>query len=175
MVHRADAEAEGGGKVGMTLEDFKEVYKDKTPLEKLQLLIVQTDYIRDNVRSMERDRINGNEKGADYMKSEIRAMEDRIQWLYDQLAPVLKAQEAGRDYVDRGLVIEAVMRLMKHPDRPEMICSTDVIEVVTGLPAAKLMNCVNCDHNMVCETVRIRKVTKANDYTACEHWQMKKV
>lgn len=77
----------------MTLEDFKDVYKDKTPLEMLKLLIVQTDYIRDDVRSMERDRINGNEKGADYMRSEIRAKEERIQWLYDQLALVLKAQE----------------------------------------------------------------------------------
>ena len=78
----------------MTLEDFKASYKGKTPLEMLKLLIVQTDYIRDDVRSLERDRINGNEKGADYMRSEIRAKEDRIQWLYDQLAPVLKAHEA---------------------------------------------------------------------------------
>lgn len=77
----------------MTLEDFKDVYKDKTPLEKLNLLIVQTDYIRDDVRSLERDRINGNEKGADYMRSEIKAMEERIQWLYDRLVPVLKMDE----------------------------------------------------------------------------------
>lgn len=86
----------------MTLEDFKDVYKDKTPLEKLKLLIVQTNYIRDDVRSLARDEMNGNEKGADYMRSEIKAMEDRIQWLYDQLAPVLKAQEPVKPFRQQG-------------------------------------------------------------------------
>lgn len=77
----------------MTLEDFKDVCKDKTPLEKLNLLIVQTDFNLFDVRSLERDKMNGNEKGVDYLRSEIKAREERIQWLYDQLTPVLKAQE----------------------------------------------------------------------------------
>lgn len=36
-----------------------------------------------------------------------------------------------------------------------------------------LKNCVNCDHYEVCVTVYNRKVNKANDYTACEHWRRK--
>ena len=92
----------------MTLEDFKDVYKDKTPLEKLKLLIVQTDYIREDVSSLERDKMNGNEKGADYMRNEIRAKEDRVQWLYDQLAPVLNAQEYCKDAVSREAALEVI-------------------------------------------------------------------
>lgn len=77
----------------MTLDDFKDVYKDKTPLEKLRLLLVQTDIIRGDARNQESAKWRCNDEEAAYWRNEIHAMEERIQWLYDQLAPLLKAQE----------------------------------------------------------------------------------
>ena len=36
----------------------------------------------------------------------------------------------------------------------------------------RMKNCTNCDHKDVCHIVAIRKHTKANNYSPCEHWKL---
>ena len=75
----------------MTLEDFKDVYKDKTPAEMLDLLAEQHATWRHDAvaREKSRDSIDG---GA-YYANECRAMEARVEWIMGRLKDALKAQE----------------------------------------------------------------------------------
>lgn len=75
----------------MTLEDFKDVYKDKTPVEMLDLLAEQHATWRHDAiaREENRDSIDG---GA-YYANECRAMEARVEWLMGHLKDALKEQE----------------------------------------------------------------------------------
>ena len=77
----------------MTLDDFKDVYGDYTPMQKLDLLIENEGYRRNNAVSAERERINRNEKGEEYCRSEERQMTLRVFWLYTEIMSALKAQE----------------------------------------------------------------------------------
>ena len=77
----------------MTFEDFKDVYKDKTAAEKLDLLIENEGYRRNNAVSAERERMNRNEKGEEYCRNEERQMKLRVFWLYTEIMSALKAQE----------------------------------------------------------------------------------
>ena len=74
----------------MTLEDFKEIYKDKTPVEMLDLLAEQHATWRHDAVAREkgRDSIDG---GA-YYANECRAMEARVEWIMGRLKDALKAQ-----------------------------------------------------------------------------------
>ena len=82
----------------MTLEDFKDVYKDKTPIEKLKLMQFQHDYWRYDMK----DRIDANWRGnfeeAQYYARECDAMRDRIVWLHEEISKSLKAQEPVKPY-----------------------------------------------------------------------------
>lgn len=84
----------------MTLEDFKDVYKDKTPVEKLNLMQVQHSYWRNDMK----DRIDANWKGnydeARYYASECEAMRDRIVWLHEEISKTLENQEPVKPYMD---------------------------------------------------------------------------
>ena len=75
----------------MTLEDFKDVYKDKTPAEMLDLLAEQHATWRHDAVAREkgRDSIDG---GA-YYANECRAMEARVEWIMGRLKDALKGQE----------------------------------------------------------------------------------
>ena len=48
--------------------------------------------------------------------------------------------------------------------------SKEALEVLRDMPEE---NCVNCRRYEECETVRKRKETKANNYTACAKWEGK--
>lgn len=80
----------------MTLEDFKDVYKDKTPVEMLDLLAEQHATWRHDAvaREENRDSIDG---GA-YYANECRAMEARVEWLMGRLKDALKPM-APKDFV----------------------------------------------------------------------------
>ena len=77
----------------MTLEEFKDVYKDKTPVEKLRLMQVQHDYWRNDVK----DRVDANWRGnfdeARRYASECDAMRDRITWLMEEITKAIEASE----------------------------------------------------------------------------------
>ena len=48
--------------------------------------------------------------------------------------------------------------------------SDEALEVLRDMPEE---NCVNCRRYEECQTVRKRKETKANNYTACAKWEGK--
>lgn len=81
----------------MTLEDFKEIHAGKTAEEKLDLLIENEGYRRNNAVSAERDRMNHNTKGEEYCRSEEQHMLQRIVWLYGEIKKALK--EKDRDTI----------------------------------------------------------------------------
>lgn len=77
----------------MTLEEFKNVYEGKTPLEKLALLAEQYDFWR----QYEVDRVDANWLGRDddvrYYRGECAAMADRVRWLLEEIEAALKEAE----------------------------------------------------------------------------------
>jgi len=77
----------------MTLEDFKDVYKDKTPVEKLKLMQEQHYVWRYDMK----DRIDANWRGnfeeAQYYARECDAMRDRIIWLHEEISKALESIE----------------------------------------------------------------------------------
>ncbi len=84
----------------MTLEDFKDVYKDKTPVEKLKLMQVQHNYWRNDMK----DRVDANWRGnfeeAQYYARECDAMRDRIIWLHEEISKALGRLEPIEPIVD---------------------------------------------------------------------------
>ena len=72
----------------MSNEDFKELYKDSPPIEKLNVLI---ETIRNESRADYRagESITRNPKEAQYWENEYHAMGERIDWLYDDLKTIL--------------------------------------------------------------------------------------
>lgn len=74
----------------MTLEEFKDVNKNKTPLEKLQLMQQQHYYWRRDARHSVEAKLCGNQKSADFYARETEAMRERIEWLQSELEAALK-------------------------------------------------------------------------------------
>lgn len=77
----------------MTLDDFKDVYKDKTPQEKLMLLARQFDTLCSDSICLTTEVRNHNAFGAAYWESECSAMRDRIEWLMQEILDAMRAQE----------------------------------------------------------------------------------
>ena len=77
----------------MTLEDFKDVYKDKSPVEKLKLMAVQFDYWRQDAV----DKADASWRGCDddirYYRGECAAMAARVKWLMEEIEAALTPQE----------------------------------------------------------------------------------
>lgn len=78
----------------MTLDEFKDVYKDKSPVEKLRLMQVQHDYWRQDVKDRVDANWRGNFEDASYYARECDAMKDRVVWLMEEITKVLEQQEA---------------------------------------------------------------------------------
>ena len=83
----------------MNLEDFKDVYKDKTPVEKLRLLV-------NAVEAVERCRHGGGDE--DYLAREREGQKERANWLYSEIVKALKAQEP------RVMTLEEVLEGVGH-------------------------------------------------------------
>ena len=77
----------------MTLEDFKEVYRDKPPLEKLNLLIEALSRRADAQSISAVERQNENREAEQHWTNEMRAASARARWLHEEITNVLKAQE----------------------------------------------------------------------------------
>ena len=86
----------------MTLEAFKEIHAGKTAAEKLDLLIENMYYIRNNAVSAERDRMNHNTKGEEYCRSEEQHMQLRVAWLYGEIMKALEEKDGERRNDDNG-------------------------------------------------------------------------
>lgn len=77
----------------MKFEDFVEVHSKDSPCQKLLLLMENECYRRDDAVMAERDRLNRNEEGAAYMRSEEKQMALRCEWLYREIVVALRAAE----------------------------------------------------------------------------------
>ena len=77
----------------MTLEEFKDVYKDKTLLEKFRLMQVQHDYWRNDVKDRVDAHWRGNYEEARYYANECNAMADRVAWLMEEISSVMTKRE----------------------------------------------------------------------------------
>ncbi len=73
----------------MKFEDFIEIHKNATPLQKLNLLIEAADiYAHSRVQALNSMR-NFNDKDTAYYHSETDQMDKRMRWLYDELKVAL--------------------------------------------------------------------------------------
>ena len=81
----------------MKLEDFKDVYKDKTPIEKLKLLAIQFDVLRQDAVNRKDANWRGNYDEVAYYDNECEAMRARIEWLMGEITKALEGQEMRPD------------------------------------------------------------------------------
>lgn len=77
----------------MTFDDFKDVYQDAPPLEKLNLLMETLSWRADAQAISATERWNGNWKAEQFWTNEMRTASAKARWLYEELANALKAQE----------------------------------------------------------------------------------
>ncbi len=71
----------------MDFQAFKEIYGGKSLIEKIELLIKTMEIWSDDRLAYQRA---GNREDQDYYKNEIKAMEKRIDWLYEELVTGLQ-------------------------------------------------------------------------------------
>lgn len=76
----------------MTLETFKDIHKDKTPFDKVNLLREQTANAIFDVLSKEEALKRNDESDAKFWKKESVEMGKRMDWLFDELRFALKEQ-----------------------------------------------------------------------------------
>ena len=77
----------------MTFEEFKDVYKDKTPVEKLKLMQLQHDYWRSDTKYRVDANWQGNFEDARYWSGECDGMRDRVAWLHEEITKELEKLE----------------------------------------------------------------------------------
>jgi len=72
----------------MSNDDFKDIYKDSPPVEKLGLLI---DSVRNECHAdfKAADALGRNKDKNQYWNREYHAMRDRASWLYEELVKIL--------------------------------------------------------------------------------------
>ena len=74
----------------MTLDEFIDIHKDATPLQKLNLLVDTADiYAFDRVMAYGSN-VNGSIRDAEYYGKEVDHMDQRMHWLYEELKVALK-------------------------------------------------------------------------------------
>ena len=95
----------------MTLEDFIDVYKNKSPAEKLDLLTEQYYFLRQDEIEKTNASWRGSDDDVNYLRGECMAMAERIKWLMSEIRAALAAQEP------RVMTLEEV----------EALCMTDKI------------------------------------------------
>lgn len=73
----------------MTFEEFVEIHKNATPMQKLNLLMETVDiYSHSRVQALNSMR-NFNDRDAAYYHGETDQMDRRMRWLYDELKVAL--------------------------------------------------------------------------------------
>ena len=111
----------------MKFDDFVEIHAKDSPCQKLLLLMENECYRRDDAVSAERDRLNRNEKGEAYMRSEEKQMALRCEWLYREIIVALRAAEER-------------LRIERHNignvDRPDGVSEEDFYAVMSNVVEA---------------------------------------
>ncbi len=81
----------------MKLKTFKEIFGNKTPMEKLGILMDQIDTLADDKANAIDAKWRRNLKEADFWRMECVDIRERINWLYQEIchpeARILKADE----------------------------------------------------------------------------------
>lgn len=111
----------------MKFEDFVEVHEKDSPCQKLLLLMENECYRRDDAVMAERDRLNGNENGEAYMRSEEKEMALRCEWLYREIVTVLRAAEEWP---------RIEMHNIGNVDRPDGVSEEDFYSVMSNVVEA---------------------------------------
>lgn len=74
----------------MKFDDYKDVYKDADVRKKLDLLIAAEENKGENRAAAAEARSIGSREDNEYYTSEYHAMEQRIQWLYDEILTTIE-------------------------------------------------------------------------------------
>ena len=77
----------------MTLEDFKDVYQDKAPIEKLRLMAIQFDLLRQDAVNRKDANWRGNYDEVAHYNNECEAKRARIEWLMEEINKALKEHD----------------------------------------------------------------------------------
>ena len=77
----------------MTLQDFKDIHTDDSPIRKLDLLIETMEFWRTDSISKTDAKWRHNDEEVEYWRNEESCMSDRALWLYEELAKVLDSKE----------------------------------------------------------------------------------
>ena len=92
----------------MTLDDFKDVYKDAPLLAKLNLLMEVQSRRADAQAIAATERWNENAEAERHWVNEHRSASAKAMWLFEELKKALKAQEPCKDAVSKQAVISAL-------------------------------------------------------------------
>jgi rubrerythrin len=92
----------------MTFEGFKNIHMGDTPLEMLRQMQREHEHWRSDAKARVRASCNGNDEEAAYWDCECAAMQERVDWLTQEIAAALKAQEPEPT------------RLVRHYSRPNV-------------------------------------------------------
>ena len=76
----------------MNFQDFKDVYKDKSAVEKLRLLIISYEAIAAYTEEKEK---SINDKNKEYYCRQADGLRPRIVWLFEEIKSVLTTAGHG--------------------------------------------------------------------------------
>jgi len=121
----------------MTLEDFKDVYKDAPLLTKLNLLIEVQSRRADAQAIAATERWNENAEAERHWVNEHRSASAKAMWLFEELKKALKAQEPCEDAVGKQAVISALEGEYSDWNDDYNIPITHCIKAVQSLPSVQ--------------------------------------
>ena len=138
----------------MTLEDFKDVYKDAPLLTKLNLLMEVQSRRADAQAIAATERWNENAEAERHWVNEHRSASAKATWLFEELKKALKAQEPCEDAVSKQTVISALEGEYSDWNDDYNIPITHCIKAVQSLPSVS--------------SAPMAKVMNATEVSACE-------
>lgn len=92
----------------MTLEDFKEIHADDSPIRKLDLLLETMGNWRNDAVNRTDAKWRRNDEEVSYWDNEVKHMMNRSFWLYSELSNMLALQEPRVMTLEEALEAEYV-------------------------------------------------------------------
>ena len=121
----------------MTLDDFKDVYKDAPLLTKLNLLMEVQSRRADAQAIAATERWNENAEAEQHWVNEHRSASAKAMWLFEGLKKALKAQEPCEDAVSKQAVISALEGEYSDWNDDYNIPISHCIKAVQSLPSVQ--------------------------------------
>lgn len=121
----------------MTLEDFKDAYKDAPLLTKLNLLIEVQSRRADAQAIAATERWNENAEAERHWVNEHRSASAKATWLFEGLKKALKALEPCEDAVSKQTVISALEGEYSDWNDDYNIPITHCIKAVQSIPSVQ--------------------------------------